>query len=241
MPDPNSIPECKILESLPYLSAVISEGLRLSYGVTTRLPRVAPTETLHYKGYAIPPGTPVSQTCYFVLMNPTIFPDPENFDPERWLDKEKRLDKYLVSFGKGSRQCLGINLAYAELYLTTATLVSRFDFELYETSLKDVQIKHDFFVAVPDLSSKGVRVTVKERSTASTGNSGNLRGLRQIAMPDPANTVLLQVADGNTEIDGDTLDGGQVESTRRAVKAVEAATKALNDAAAKAMIDEDTS
>jgi cytochrome P450 len=241
MPDPKSIPECKILESLPYLSAVISEGLRLSYGVTTRLPRIAPTETLHYKGYAIPPGTPVSQTCYFVLMNPTIFPDPETFDPERWLDKKKRLDRYLVSFGKGSRQCLGINLAYAELYLTAATLVSRFDFELYETSLNDVQIKHDFFVAVPDLSSKGVRVTVKERSTTSTGHSGNLKGLKHIATPDPAHTALVQATDDNSEIDGDALDGGQVESTRRAVKAVEAATKALNDAAAKAMIHEDTS
>jgi cytochrome P450 len=231
MPDPNSVPEWKILESLPYLSAVISEGLRLSYGVTTRLPRIAPTETLHYKGYAIPPGTPVSQTCYFVLMNPTIFQDPETFDPERWLDKTKRLDRYLVSFGKGSRQCLGINLAYAELYLTTAMLLSRFDFELYETSLKDVQIKHDFFVAVPDLSSKGVRVTVKERSTALTGHSGNLRGLTSTVMPDPAYT------DDNSEIDGETLGRGQVESTRRAVKAVEAATKALNDAATKAQND----
>jgi cytochrome P450 len=238
MPDPNSIPEWKILESLPYLSAVISEGLRLSYGVTTRLPRIAPTETLHYKGYAIPPGTPVSQTCYFVLMNPTIFPGPETFDPERWLDKEKRLDRYLVSFGKGSRQCLGINLAYAELYLTAATLVSRFDFELYETSLKDVQIKHDFFVAVPDLSSKGVRVTVKERST---GNSRNMRGLKQIATLDPAYTALVQVADDDSKTDGDALDGGQVESTRRAVKAVEAATKALNDAAAKAITNKGTS
>jgi len=173
-------------------------------------------------------------------MNPTIFPDPETFDPERWLDKEKRLDRYLVSFGKGSRQCLGINLAYAELYLTAATLVSRFDFELYETSLKDVQIKHDFFVAVPDLSSKGVRATVKERSTPPTANSGNMRGLKQIATPGPAYAALVQAMDDNSETDGDALDGGQVESTRRAVKAVEAATKALNDAT-KAIINEGTS
>jgi cytochrome P450 len=167
MPDPKSAPTCTTLESIPYLSAVISEGLRLSYGVTTRLPRIAPTETLHYSGYAIPAGTPVSQTCYFVLMNPHIFPEPETFRPERWLDNGgKRLERYLVSFGKGSRQCLGINLAYAELYLTTAMLVTGFDFELYETGIRDVEIKHDFFVAAPELGSKGVRVLVKERSRA---------------------------------------------------------------------------
>ena len=65
-------------------------------------------------------------------------------------------------------------MAYAELYLTTATLVSRFDFELYETSLNDMQIKHDFFVGVPDLSSKGVRITVKQQSTASTRTFGEI-------------------------------------------------------------------
>lgn len=41
-------------------------------------------------------------------------------------------------------------------------LVSRFDFALYETSITDVQIKHDFFVAAPELRSKDVRVTVQE-------------------------------------------------------------------------------
>ncbi|KAJ0344066.1 hypothetical protein KNSL1_009713 [Colletotrichum chrysophilum] len=56
-------------------------------------------------------ATPVSETPYFVLMHPTIFPEPQTFKPERWLEAErrgKRLDKYLVSFGKGSRQCLGM-------------------------------------------------------------------------------------------------------------------------------------
>jgi hypothetical protein len=81
---------------------------------------------------------------------------------------------------------------------------------------------------------------VKERSTTSTGNSGNLRGLKQIATPDPAYTALVLVADDKSEMDGDALDGGRVESTRRAVEAVEAATKALNEVAAKAIINEGT-
>ena len=64
-----------------------------------------------------------------------------------------------------------------------------------------------------------------------------MRGLKQIVTSDSAYTALMQVSDDDSETDGDALDGGQVESTRRAVKAVEAATKALNDAAAKAIIN----
>ncbi|CAI0647710.1 unnamed protein product [Colletotrichum noveboracense] len=98
------------LQKLPYLTSVIREGLRLSYGVTTRLPRIAHHD-IQYGGYVIRAGTPVSETPYFVLMHPSVFPETQIFKPERWLEAEKqgkRLGKYLVSFGKGSRQCLGM-------------------------------------------------------------------------------------------------------------------------------------
>ncbi len=55
--------------------------------------------------------TPVSQTPYFILMHPGVFPQPEVFRPERWLEQDEKapkLDRYLVSFGKGSRQCVGL-------------------------------------------------------------------------------------------------------------------------------------
>lgn len=107
MPDAQALASWNTLEQSPYLSAVIQEGLRLSYGITSRLPRVI-TETLQYKDWVIPPGTPVSETPYFVLIDPTIFPDPESFKPERWLQEGERLDRYQVSFNKGSRQCIGI-------------------------------------------------------------------------------------------------------------------------------------
>ncbi|KAK1750420.1 cytochrome P450 monooxygenase sdnE [Echria macrotheca] len=165
VPDVSRIPSWAELQGLPYLGAVIKESLRLSYGVTTRLPRVA-HEDIHYKGYVIPAGTPISQTAYFILTHPDVFPEPHVFRPERWLENGKlstSLDKYLVAFGKGSRQCLGINLAYAELYLTTATLVRRFDWEIYETTLDDVVCKRDFFVAVADLDSKGIRARIVAR------------------------------------------------------------------------------
>ncbi|KAJ5921253.1 hypothetical protein N7466_009579 [Penicillium verhagenii] len=163
MPTPQSRPTWNQLEQLPYMSGVILETLRLSTGIANRSPRVAPTETLVYKGYSIPPGTPVSQTNYFVLMDPEIFPDPHAFDPERWVRaaaKGEPLQRYLVNFSKGTRICLGMNLAYAELYLTLANLFRRYEFELYDTTEKDIAFARDFAAPYPDEGNLQLRVMV---------------------------------------------------------------------------------
>lgn len=54
------------------------------------------------------------------------------------------------------------SLAQAELYLAIATVFSRFEFELHETDLSDVQMKHAFLVPYPKWDTKGVRVRVKK-------------------------------------------------------------------------------
>lgn len=151
------------LEHLPYLTACITEGVRMMSGVTNRLPRVA-HEPMKYAEWKIPAGTPVSQSNYFVNNHPEIFPDALEYHPERWLEAEEkgfRLDRYMVSFGKGSRSCVGINLAWAELYLTLANVATRFDFEIYDTTAeRDVLIDRDFFVGVPRADSQGIRAKV---------------------------------------------------------------------------------
>ncbi|TVY45852.1 Cytochrome P450 monooxygenase [Lachnellula subtilissima] len=69
------------LEQLPYLGGVISEGLILSYGVTTHLQRVSPDTPIPFQTREIPPGTPVSMSSILLHQNPTIFPNPYTFDP----------------------------------------------------------------------------------------------------------------------------------------------------------------
>ena len=97
------------LEKLPYLTAVITEGMRLSYGLATRLARIAPDRELEYGGYTIPRGSPVSMTNMLIFQNEDIFPDALSFVPDRWMDPEerRRLDKYYQPFMKGPRNCLG--------------------------------------------------------------------------------------------------------------------------------------
>ena len=52
-------------------------------------------------------------------------------------------------------------MAQAELYITLATLFSRFTFELYETDITDIEMKHAYMVPYPRWESKGMRVRVK--------------------------------------------------------------------------------
>ena len=154
------------LEQLPYLSGVIAEGNRLSFGVTARVCRIAPDETLNYKGHLLPPGTPVSTTTLAVHTDENIFPDPWAFKPERWMGQEgAERRKYQMAFNKGDRNCIGINLAHAEMFLAIAAM-ARYDMELFETDLADVQFKHDFHVAYPKLESKGVRAIVRGKARA---------------------------------------------------------------------------
>lgn len=107
--------------------------------------------------------TPVGMTSVLMHQNETIFPKPLEFIPERWLDRTERirLEKSLVPFSKGSRQCLGINLAKAEIYLGLAMVHRRFDMKLFETTREDVEIKHDLFLPLPKVGSKGVRVILE--------------------------------------------------------------------------------
>jgi len=165
MPDPVTVLTISQLEQLPYLSAVVLEGFRVSYGVSSRLQRVSPDEPLKFREWVIPAGTPVGMTSIFTHENPAIFPEPKEFRPDRWLkggdSSKERLSKYLVNFSKGTRMCLGMNLAYAEIYLTLAALFRRFELELFETTREDVDPVHDFFNPSARLDSKGVRVLVK--------------------------------------------------------------------------------
>ncbi|KAI9036290.1 uncharacterized protein KD926_002108 [Aspergillus affinis] len=143
IPTPTSPASVPQLEKLPFLTAVIYESLRLSYGPVMRLPRVAPTETLRYEDYTIPPGTPMSSISYFIHRDPILFPEPSTFNPERWLQDHEQTDhlkRYIVNFSKGSRVCVGMSLAYAEMYLTIARLVRCFDIELHDTTIEDLKI-----------------------------------------------------------------------------------------------------
>ncbi|KAL9044266.1 MAG: hypothetical protein Q9214_002580 [Letrouitia sp. 1 TL-2023] len=174
-------PPLASLEALPLLSAIIKESLRLSQGLVGRLARVFPDSQLQFNDWVVPSGVPVSMTSYVVQRSEEIFPEPEAFRPERWLQEEKSgqgggkaLEKHLVAFGRGTRLCLGMNLAMAEMYLTIAGVFGRFNGEeggkgeektegrlsLFETDAEELEMVGEVLVPFVKPGAKGVRVNV---------------------------------------------------------------------------------
>ncbi|RYO90214.1 hypothetical protein DL766_006137 [Monosporascus sp. MC13-8B] len=122
----------RTLEQLPYLTAVLMEGQRLSPAIGGRSQRIAPDRELVYDDkWRIPTGTPVGMTVLMMHLDERLYPDPQWFNPERWVDPEsqKKAEKMFAPFSRGSRICLGMHLAWAEMCLVVSTLVRRFDFD----------------------------------------------------------------------------------------------------------------
>ncbi|KAJ0426675.1 cytochrome P450 [Aspergillus carlsbadensis] len=128
------------VRKLPYLMAVVRETLRLSSPVPGMTPRIVPEGGMKVQDYFLPGGTIVSITHRTIHDNPSLFSHPTEFQPERWLgEKGKALDRWLVAFSKGSRQCVGSALAYQELSMTIAHVFGRFGMELYGTDEKSME------------------------------------------------------------------------------------------------------
>lgn len=141
LPDAKSMGDVQDLEQLPYLKAVIKESLRFSMGTSARLPRIVPPGGATLAGQHMTSGTHVSFSHYVYNNDPAFFLDPHVFRPERWLGSKEEtdiLEAHMVSFSRGSRSCIGMNLAYAELYTIMAHLVRRFDIENAGTTDKDM-------------------------------------------------------------------------------------------------------
>ena len=164
VPDPCDPPNLKELEQMDYLMAVVYETLRLYSGVSQRLQRIFPDRSLQYQEWTIPPGTPMSMTPVHVHDNPTIFPEPYEFKPDRWLPLDTngmRQQKYLVAFGKGSRSCVGMELAKAEILTALASVFRRFGRQMRLVDCvraRDIDIVRDKFNPLPSKASNGLIV-----------------------------------------------------------------------------------
>lgn len=127
-------------KDLPYLDAVIKEGLRMHPPVGNILERVVPAAGLALRdGRVIAPGTIVGMNQWVVSRDQEIYGDDADvFRPERWLrgDDEtivayearlKMMKDGNFAFGGGNRICTGRHMASIEMFKVTATLFSRYD------------------------------------------------------------------------------------------------------------------
>ncbi|KDQ28680.1 hypothetical protein PLEOSDRAFT_175903 [Pleurotus ostreatus PC15] len=127
--EPGELPRYHQVKDIPLLDATIDEGLRLHATTAIGLHRSVPDGGILCCGRFFPASTEMSVPAWTIQHDKSIWNDPENFRPQRWLDNPD-LRRYLMTFGKGPRACLGRNLAYMEMRLVLSTIILRYDMEL---------------------------------------------------------------------------------------------------------------
>jgi cytochrome P450 len=118
---------------LSYMLACINESLRMYPPVAAGLPRTVPHGGASVAGSFVPAGAVVSIWQWAINYDPQLWADPWSFKPERFLGdalhKNDRLDA-MQPFSTGPRNCIGKNLAYAEMRLILAKIIYNFDMRL---------------------------------------------------------------------------------------------------------------
>lgn len=121
-------PSPSTLFRLPYLNAVCAETLRIYPVATLTFPRMV-TSPLSLKGYQLEPGTIVIGCIYLTHQRQDLYPEPKQFKPERFLERQFSPYEYLP-FGGGSRRCIGMAFAQFEMKVVLATVLLRFQLAL---------------------------------------------------------------------------------------------------------------
>jgi cytochrome P450 len=173
------LPDIRELEKLEYLRACINEALRLAFGGLQRQTRIRNNKTLTYGDHVFGPRTALAMDIWHMNTNPTVFPDPMRFNPDRWLGdttvyaengplvpggqkpaKDRSLWHYMRAFSAGTRNCFGDHLAMSTITIVLATLFRRHEMHLHHSTYfeRDVKIHTDVFLARPKAESKGIFV-----------------------------------------------------------------------------------
>ncbi|KAK6822912.1 hypothetical protein PG987_014457 [Apiospora arundinis] len=125
------------VSSLTYMLACLDESLRRYPPVVIGLPRVVPKGGATVAGQFVPEGTTVAVWHYAISQDPKLWTDPNGFHPERFLGDPRFKGDVLEAmqpFSLGPRNCLGKNLAYAEMRLILAKIVFNFDMRIADES-----------------------------------------------------------------------------------------------------------
>ncbi|KAH7922200.1 cytochrome P450 [Leucogyrophana mollusca] len=136
-------------ESLPQLQAFIEETLRWRPILPIGFPHRAARDII-WGGYCIPEGATVFGSHWAISRDPDTFPNPETFDPERWLDNGKlRPDMSFFTFGFGRRVCPGQHIANRSLYINLALIFWSFRISQVPSAPIDVTAFSDSVIASP--------------------------------------------------------------------------------------------
>ena len=142
------------IAKLPYLSAVCQETLRMYPVLPVLFPRIA-LSPIKIAGIEFDAETTFMPSVYLVHYREDLYPNPQQFQPQRFLEKQYSSSEYFP-FGGGSRRCLGYTLAQLEMKLVIATVLSKY--QLASLDDKPVKIQRRGFTLAP---TGGVKMVMK--------------------------------------------------------------------------------
>ncbi|KIJ47084.1 hypothetical protein M422DRAFT_164403, partial [Sphaerobolus stellatus SS14] len=133
------------MDTLPYVMGVCKETLRWHTLLPSGLPHVA-SEDAVVQGYFIPKGTIIIGNAWALLHNETDFgPNPDKFDPERYLISGVRDPGNTGAFGFGRRICPGRYMAINSVFLAIASILQVFEIsKARDESGKEISIDTEF-------------------------------------------------------------------------------------------------
>lgn len=152
-PDPNTILR------LPYLNAVCCETLRLYPPAILAFTRVVKSP-LTIGGYQFEPGTLLLPCIYLTHHRQDLYPNPKQFKPERFLERQFAPYEYLP-FGGGNRRCIGMAFYLLEMKMALVTVLSSLDMKLADN--KSVQPVIRGLLLGPEVGPGDVRMVVTKR------------------------------------------------------------------------------
>nr|QLI62178.1 cytochrome P450 29 [Streltzoviella insularis] len=122
------LPTIEDMPNLPYTETTILETLRMS-SIVPLATTHSPTKDVHLNGYKIPAGSQVVPLINCVHMDPTLWNEPNKFNPSRFIDENGKIRRpeYFMPFGVGRRMCLGDVLARMEMFMFFASMMHQFD------------------------------------------------------------------------------------------------------------------
>ncbi|KAJ5496544.1 Cytochrome P450 [Penicillium fimorum] len=125
-------PTLKDLSKLPYLDAVIKEGLRYAMLLQLNMDRVVPKGGMKICGRHIPAGTSIGCQSRVIHLDKGVYgKDAENFRPERWLEaseeQRKLMERCAIWFGSGKHTCIGQHFARAKTMKALSMMVMKLE------------------------------------------------------------------------------------------------------------------
>jgi len=144
-----------------FAEAILSESLRLSPPLANTQRQL--TAELPTGSYTLPPGTLVTPCAFLIHRRPDLYPEPDKFRPERFLDAPP-IPRAWMPFGGGARRCLGAGFARHQMNLILCRLSERLDFEAASAARESVRRRGIVFSP-----AKGANVVITQRFRSLTG------------------------------------------------------------------------